>query len=327
MTDYTHAAGSSATMMIRDNGLAVEFWINSNNSTTWTDHLPWGGTVNGTGVGGSYYYHPGSGWNRLGVWNVWTSQNVTFSLGNTGTSGFGSGTSFTQFINRTSPPNPPTNIVATAITSTTIDLSWTLGANNGGAIDTTQSAYGVDPNAGQYFINTSGTTLHITGLAPGTKYYFWAISHNSAGYGAWSARTQFTTQNVPDAPSAPVITDVTQKTATATFTDNGNGGAEIDGHRMGWTTNGSNPSSSISATSPQAITGLTPGTTYYFFAATHNSVGWSPWSAPTVAKTVAGARIKVGTDWHDAVPYVRTGGVWKVARPWTRSAGVWKETQ
>src|ERR1700742_5260417 len=89
MTDYTRSTGNSGTMMIRDTGSTIEFWINANNSTTWSDHIPWSGTVNGASVGGSWYYHPNSGWNRVGAWSVSTSQNVQFNLGNTGTSGFG----------------------------------------------------------------------------------------------------------------------------------------------------------------------------------------------------------------------------------------------
>jgi hypothetical protein len=111
------------------------------------------------------------------------------------------------------------------------------------------------------------------------------------------------------------------------FNANGNGGASITGYEIGysataWVVDGA----TVTATSPQTVTGLTPGTAYNFWVRAKNSVGWGPWSAAAKITTIAGGYVKVGTVWKLAVPYVNVGGVWKLAEPWTKSVGVWKRT-
>lgn len=324
MTDYTHPCGNSGTMMIRDTGSTIEFWINSNNSTTWTDHLPWGGTVNGVGVGGSYYYHAGSGWNRLGAWGVSYSQNITFSLGNTGTSGFGSGTSFTVWINRSTVPPAPNPVQLSSVTSTSVHAVFSGNGDGGSAILEWDIGWGTDPYTVQNIIGTYDYV--ISGLTPGTTYYFWARGRNANGNGPWSARSQATTLQVPDPPSTPVISSIGPTSVVATFSPNGDGGSPITGFQISYSTAVDGPLTTISATSPKTITGLQPGTQYWIWARAQNSVGFSPYSAPAIITTIAGARVKVGTDWKVAVPYVKEAGVWKLARPYVKVAGVWKET-
>jgi hypothetical protein len=75
-----------------------------------------------------------------------------------------------------------------------------------------------------------------------------------------------------------------------------------------------------------AVTGAAPATTYSFRARGRNSVGWGPWSGLLSARTKAGARIKVGTQWKEAVPWVKVNGVWKVAQPQIKTNGAWKKT-
>jgi len=240
MTDYTRSTGNSGTMMIRDNapGAAsgtVEFWLNSNNSTTFNHQLPWRYTINGSTSGiQEYDYFAGAGWRMLGSWNITYSQTVTFKLEATGTSGFGGPTTFNQAISRAT---------------------------------------------------------------------------------------------VPAAPNAPTFANITPTTLDVLWTPNSNGGAAITNYEIAYGTNPSSPSNTVtSATSPKGITGLTPGTTYYFKVRAQNSVGWSAYSAQTSAMTIAGVRIRDGGVWKIAVPYVKDGGVWKLARPYVKVAGVWKET-
>lgn len=327
MTDYTRSTGSSATMMIRDTGTSIEFWITSGNSTTWTDHLPWSGTVNGSSVGGSYNYQPGVGWKRLGVWPVSTNQNVTFNIGNTGTSGFGGPTTLGPiYINRATVPPAPNAVTFSSVTSTSVVANFTSNGDGGSVIFTWNIGYGTDPTGTtKTVINSLGTST-ISGLTPGETYYFWARGNNAQGSGPWSTRSQVTTLRVPDAPSAPVISNVTQVSLTATFTPNGDGGTAITGYQVGYGTSSSAPTTTVSATSPKNITGLSPGIVYYFWVRAQNSVGNSPWSTSIMVTMIAGARVMVGAVAKNAIPYVRQGGVWKVARPMSKIAGVWKES-
>lgn len=330
MTDYTKPTGSSATMLIRDTGTTVEFWINANNSTTWSDHLPWGWNINGSSGTSTNNYQPNSQWRKLGSWNVTVSQTVTFSLGATGTSGFGGPTTFNQIIDRGTVPLAPYNLAFSNITSTSVDITYMDGYNGAVAIDSREVGYsgtvGSDStNVPAHIVSSDGSDT-ITGLTPGATYYFWARTHNAKGYSPWSARSTVTLLRIPDAPSTPVLSDIASTSLTATWTPNADGGAVVTAFQIGYGLTPSTQDTIISAASPMNVTGLAPGTKYYFWVRAQNAIGWSPWSAASTAMTIAGARVKVGAVWKLAIPYVKDGGVWKLARPWARNAGVWKET-
>lgn len=329
MTDYERTTGTSGKMLIRDLGDIVEFWITSNNSTTFTDHLPWGWTINGSTGSATYNYPAGGDWRRLGNYYVSTSQDVTFRIGATGTSGFGGPTTFTVHINRQTVPPAPNAVTFSQVGSTTLVASFTSNGDGQSQIYEWQIAYGTDPNVSQ-FSNSSGLTASITGLTPGTLYYFWARGRNALGWGPWSPRSSITTLRVPDAPSPPYVTAISQTQLLvdfSTFTINSDGGSPVTSYEIGYSTSSSgNPTTTLTGASPITVSGLQPATTYYVRMRAKNSVGWSPWSSAFVAKTIAGARVKSGGVWKDAIPYVRVSGVWKLARPWVKDVGVWKET-
>jgi hypothetical protein len=337
MVDYHKSTGNSGTMRIRDLGTTVEFWITSGNSTTFHHQLPWRYTVNGsTSSWRQFDYNAGSGYQRLATFQIHTSQNVTFYLGDTGTSGFGGPTTFTQFINRASAPSTPAAPTLSNITNTSIQVTMVDPANNGAAIDSREIAYRASNNiVGATNTGNIGSdrTINITGLASGVTWYFWARAHNSQGWSNWSAVRSGVTHSVPAAPSAPTISEISQVSAKLEWTANSNGGSAITGYDIGYqlTALGDPPPfapTTIVAvgSSPHVVTGLTPGAYLTFGVRAKNVYGAGAWSAVTTMEVVAGARINVGGVHKRAVPYVNVGGVWKVARPWGRIAGVWKET-
>lgn len=327
MTDYTKSTGSSGTMMIRDTGTYVEFWITSGNSTTYNHQMPWSYVINGVTSSTKYYdYSAGAGWKKLSSWNVTYSQTVTFKLGDTGTSGLGGPTTFSVAIKRASVPGAPSVVALSQIASTTMYATFSDGSNGGATIDTREIGFGTSTSTVQHIV-TSDRSTTITGLAPGTTYYFWARTHNSEGWGPWGPRSSAKTLSVPDAPTAPVLSSITPSTLTAKSTPNSNGGAAITEWVLGYGTSSTAPEFQISSTTPSwNVTGLSPGTTYYFWARAKNSIGYSAWSSPTSNKTAPGARLKVDGVWRNAIPYVNVGGTWKIARPWARVGGFWRET-
>jgi hypothetical protein len=136
-----------------------------------------------------------------------------------------------------------------------------------------------------------------------------------------------TIPRISNPPALPVIADIKQTSVVVVWSDGG-GGAPVDEREVGY---GTDPNTVITiitgANGYQPVTGLLPGTTYYFWARTHNSAGYSAWSPRAQAQTIAGARVLVGGVWKQAIPYVKVGGVWVLARPWVRVLGVWKESQ
>jgi len=126
-----------------------------------------------------------------------------------------------------------------------------------------------------------------TALTPGTTYYFCAVAQNSVGTTVGSVQSFIT-------PAAPTVTTVAAtglSTTGATLNGQGtaNGAATTGYFRYGTTdpgtcddlygtrlpANGGTSLGSGSASQPfsQMLTGLTPGTTYYFCALAQNSVG------------------------------------------------------
>jgi hypothetical protein len=325
MTDHTRSTGASGTMLIRDTGTTVEFWLNANNSTTFNHALPYNWIVNGASGSATFNYNAGSAWQKLRTFTVTTSQTVRFGIGSTGTSGFGGPTNFDVFIDRSTIPDAPTGLVLSSVTSVSAVLAFTDGYNGAAAIDSRQIGYGIDPSTPVTIIAASNSEV-ISGLTPGSLYYFWARTHNVNGYSAWSARVSATTLRVPDAPSVPTLSNIGPTSVEVSWTPNGDGGASIDNNAIGYNTI---PELGTHTTeygpSPHVITGLTPGVVYYVWVSLHNSVGWGPWGPLVSFRTLAGARVKIGTEWKFAIPYVRDGGVWKIAVPYVKDSGVWKQ--
>jgi hypothetical protein len=239
-TDYTRSTGNSGTMRIRDNAPGgasgtIEFWINSNNTTTFDHELPWGYSVNGvTNNTLTANYNAGMGWLLLGSWTVSASQTVTFYLRATGTSGFGGPTTFSQAISRAT---------------------------------------------------------------------------------------------VPPAPSAPTFTSVGPTSLYVNFTPSGDGGSAITSYDVYYgTTSSADTVLHTGAVSPQLISGLIPGTTYYFRVRANNAVGNGAWSTIVAQATIAGVRVRDGGTWKFAVPYVKVAGVWRPAVPYVNVSGEWKGT-
>lgn len=224
-------------------------------------------------------------------------------------------------------PSPPSTPNIARITSSQVSVTFSDGANGGSAIDSRQIGYGTSPSTVQTIVASDGSTA-IAGLTPGTTYYFWARTHNTAGYSAWSARASTTMWSIPPNPSNPVISDIKQTQVKASVTDKGDGGLGIVEYQVAYDTDPNVQYLIWSSNSnTMVITGLSPGLTYYFRSRVRNSEGWSGWSAGiTSATLVAGAYIKVGSEWKRAVPYVNVNGTWKVARAWGKVAGTWRET-
>lgn len=331
MPDYTKTTGSTGTMMIRDTGYTIEFWFKAGYSSDWANDLDFNWTANGSTTHKAINYPTGANWAKVGEVNVSKSQTIAFRLlDDTGTQGMGGPTTFNQYIDRASRPDPPSKPAISNITASSVHVKFSDGDNNGASITSRQIAYsqssGTPAYDTSYPVVSSDRSTTISGLDSGETYYFWARTGNSEGYSSWSSRASAKTLAVPEAPSKPLLSSVTATSVDVSFSANGNGGSTITAYQIGYGTNSSTPTTTVSASSPQVISGLSPGTVYYIRVRARNSVGWSSWSSAASIRTIAGAYIKVGATWKLAVPYVRVGGVWKVAEPWVRSVGVWKRT-
>lgn len=327
MTDWDKDTGNGGTMRIRDLGSSVEFWFKAGYSSDWYNGLEFSFTVDGGTTKKTINYPTGADWYKVGSDTATYNQTVTFRLlTDTGIGGMGGPTTFTHTVTRDTVPAAPSTPAISGVKATSVVVTFHDGSNGGDSIDARQIGYSLTTSvSGGSIVSSDGSTT-ISGLTAGKTYYFWARTHNSVGWGPWSGRASATTQQVPTAPQAPLLSSVTATTVDVAFYPNSDGGSAITAWQIGWGTSSSAPTSSVSAKSPQVLSGLTPGTKYYIFARAQNSVGWSAWSKPTMMITVAGAYILVGSTWKLAIPYVNVGGTWKMAEAWGRNAGAWSRT-
>lgn len=325
MTDYTRDIGGSTTLMIRDTGSNVEFWIRTG-SQTYNYQQPWNGRINNSELGNrTFRMLQGGQWQFIDAWRIDYDQEVRFTIVS---SGLGFPTyNFTQSISRTSVPGAPNIYQTDAVSSSYIHVRFSDGYDGGSAIVERMLGYGTDPYTHQYEWNAPAADEMVGPFSPGMKIYFWARTRNAIGWSPWSNRGEATTWRNPNAPRPVTFDNVTQMSVRTTFEDREDGGSPIIERQVGYGLSSSTPTLFANDISGVNVLGnLDAGKTYYFWARSRNSIGWSEWSERSQVTLVAGARVLYGGVWKRAVPYVRVGGVWKVARPWVKTAGEWKES-
>ena len=230
---------------------------------------------------------------------------------------------------------PPTGSIPTVSTSgatgvTTSGATLNGSVNGNGSYTTTWFEWGTNTNYGNTIYSNSSTSGYtnfsgyISGLNQNTVYYYRAVAQSSYGtvYGNSMSFTTSYNNNNPcgsycNYGTQPTITttsagNVTTSSGTMNGYVNGNGVYTTAWFEWGSTTNYGNTTYSNSygtgySSFNASISGLNPGTTYYYRAVAQNSygtvygnqfsfttsVGYSGWnpgtntSAPSVATTLA----------------------------------------
>ena len=277
-------------------------------------NLSWTAPANGSAITGyEIQKSPATGapvWTAAATVGNVTSTTVTgltrnasyiFQVRALNAAGPGAWSSPSTAVQATGVPGAPTGLVASNPTSTSIDLSWTAPADNGGQ---PVVQYGVrlttDGGASWSYRWTAAATppataYTVSGLTSGLSYQFEVTARNAVGFGPWSARTPAisTTSVTGSAPSAPgsVAGKASNGQVALTWSAPNNGGSAITGYGVDYSTNGGGtwttvvaPVAAMTATS-YTVTGLTNGTPYVFRVAAANAVGTGPWSATSAVYT------------------------------------------
>lgn len=94
--------------------------------------------------------------------------------------------------------------------------------------------------------------------------------------------------SAPSPPSRPVISNIGATTMRVSYTPGSNNGAAIDYHQVAYNTSNTTSGATVGNFTSTGInfTGLVRGTTYYWWARSHNAKGWSGWSPSAVATTI-----------------------------------------
>lgn len=194
MVDYTKATGSAGTMLIRDLGYQVQFHLRSADSQTKASALPWSALVNGQTSSGTVNYPSGSPWAHVATFDVGSNQTVRFSIGNTGTSGFGGPTDFEQAIERGNRPDPPSNVGFTEIGISHLVYQFSGNGDGGNPIIRWEYQFWPTPDDNAPWAEApSSGIVRVDSLPPGAVYWARARAINARGASdpsAWiSART------------------------------------------------------------------------------------------------------------------------------------------
>ena len=206
----------------------------------------------------------------------------------TGTSSYAGPTSATTLAPAVSPA-APTNLMATATSSSQINLSWTDNASNESGFRIERSPDGT-AFAEIATVGANVTSYANTGLTAATQYWYRVRAYNGTGTSSYAGPTSVTTLAAAVSPAAP-----TNLTATATSSSRIN---------LSWTDNANNESGFRIERSPDgtafaeiatvganvtsyANTGLTAATQYSYRVRAYNGTGTSSYAGPTSVTTLA----------------------------------------
>lgn len=260
--------GQAGVMRIDFDGATVRFYVYGGYSTTNSGGLTWSGTVNGVPVSGTTRWPQGSYGAPgilFGAWGAnYGGQWVTFKLNATGTSGLGGPTELSMWVDRpwpTTVPGTPNTPSASAVTPTSMTLSWNIPGDGGLAIDQ-MLLRRFNPGGGytDYVNGGNVSSLNVTGLTPNTAYQWAVYAHNGNGYSGQSGVLSQGTLPAT-APGMTVTPAISGQSASVALAPPG-GASGVTKYKVEYRTGGGAATAVETTSPPVTISGLTPGTTY-----------------------------------------------------------------
>ena len=187
-------------------------------------------------------------------------------------------------------PSAPINLMATAVNTRQIDLTWEAPTNTGGT-DITSYQPQVSEDEGTTWTDLrtimNATTLSYShaGLARGSTHHYQVAAINGLGRGAYSETSSATTHDLPNAP-----TDLTTITVNDTQIDlaweapTNTGGTDITSYQLQVSENKGITWTDLHTTSDGTTlsyshTSLSAGSTYHYRVAATNNVGRGAYSS------------------------------------------------
>ena len=192
-------------------------------------------------------------------------------------------------------PGKPRDLKATPATTTSIKLTWTAPASNGGAAISgyrIQASEVGSPWEDLVEDTESADRVYThSGIEPNSKWRYQLKAINVAGEGPWS--NEATAETEANKPSVPRLVSAEEngpdKIIVGWFKPDDDGGAPITGYRIQTQPPGKNTWEALDSTDASATfyrhTGLNPGSEWTYRVAATNKAGRGAWSFAVIATT------------------------------------------
>jgi PQQ-dependent dehydrogenase (s-GDH family) len=183
----------------------------------------------------------------------------------------------------TQAPTAPSNLAESAITQSSLTLTWTASTDN-----IAVTGYDVFRNGTK--INTSlitSTTYNVTGLSASTAYQFYVQAKDAAGNTSPNSNTiNITTPDTqaPTAPASLAASAITQTTLTLNWTASTDN-VGVTGYDI--YQNGVKINTSLITTASYNVTGLTASTSYQYYVQAKDAAGNTSANSNTINITTA----------------------------------------
>jgi hypothetical protein len=191
-------------------------------------------------------------------------------------------------------PGLPTGLAGVAGQGS-VTLKWAAPASNGGAAVVDHRVQYSSNNGVTWTAFTGATTAArtatVTGLTNGTRYVFRVAAVNTAGAGAYTAKSAAATPRTwPGAPTNLSATPAARRVNLAWQAPASNGGAAIKDYIVQYSSNNGVTwrvfKESVSSATSVSVTGLTRGTSYVFRVGGMNAAGSGEYSEKSSAAVV-----------------------------------------
>ena len=242
--------------------------------------ISWTASTDDTGIAGYYIYRNGAAigsTSGLSYIDTVTPGGYHYTVAAYDAAGNVSNQSLSSLIvmvtSDTIPPSVPTGLAATAVTTSSVTISWNASTDNVGVV-----GYYLYRNGSQIIVSTSSalTTTSYTdpGLSPSNTYTYTVVAYDAAGnISGQSSAASATTISDTYPPSTPFIISATAKSSNEidiawnpSFDNVGVAGYYV--YR-----NGNQIANVSSGRTYYADTGLPGGNNYYYSAAAYDAVG------------------------------------------------------
>ncbi|WP_051398114.1 fibronectin type III domain-containing protein [Runella limosa] len=187
-----------------------------------------------------------------------------------------------------SPPNPPTNLSAVAVSSSQINLSWTDASNNESGFEVFRSTD--NANFSKIAdVGANATTYANTGLNASTRYYYYVGSQRGGTPSRTKSNTaDATTQSgLPNAPARLTANATSSSQINLSWADLSDNETGFEIERSTDSRNYSKIADVGAGTTTYSNTGLISNTQYCYRVRAKNGAGNSGYTDPACATTQA----------------------------------------